>query len=82
MSPRWAVTHALSKGFTIGVVTTILCGMSLRQMRMEVDDTRADNPLLAQGIADFFKGRYDPSRVRLFMQQLDLGSVAGDNKAL
>ncbi|HBO5085783.1 conjugal transfer protein TraG N-terminal domain-containing protein [Pseudomonas aeruginosa] len=78
----WAMMHALSKGFTAGAVAAIPCGTDLRQMRMEVDNTRVNNPLLAQEIADFSRDCYGPSRARLFMRQPDLGSVAEDNKAL
>ncbi|VFT59345.1 membrane protein [Pseudomonas aeruginosa] len=78
----WAMMHALSKGFTAGAVAAIPCGTDLRQMRMEVDNTRVNNPLLAQQIADFSRDCYGPSRARLFMRQPDLGSVAEDNKAL
>ncbi|MCS7755336.1 conjugal transfer protein TraG N-terminal domain-containing protein, partial [Pseudomonas aeruginosa] len=78
----WAMMHALSKGFTAGAVAAIPCGTDLRQMRMEVDNTRVNNPLLAQEIADFSRDCYGPSRARLFMRQPDLGSVGEDNKAL
>ncbi|MDO7891984.1 conjugal transfer protein TraG N-terminal domain-containing protein, partial [Pseudomonas aeruginosa] len=78
----WAMMHALSKGFTAGAVAAIPCGTDLRQMRMEVDNTRVNNPLLAQEIADFSRDCYGPSRARLFMRQPDLGSIAEDNKAL
>ncbi|MFU6554875.1 conjugal transfer protein TraG N-terminal domain-containing protein, partial [Pseudomonas aeruginosa] len=71
----WAMMHALSKGFTAGAVAAIPCGTDLRQMRMEVDNTRVNNPLLAQEIADFSRDCYGPSRARLFMRQPDLGSV-------
>ena len=73
--------HAPSKGFT-SAIAAIPCGTDLRQMRMEVDNTRVNNPLLAQEIADFSRDCYGPSRARLFMRQPDLGSVAEDNKAL
>ncbi|HHH9646127.1 TPA: conjugal transfer protein TraG N-terminal domain-containing protein, partial [Pseudomonas aeruginosa] len=63
----WAMMHALSKGFTAGAVAAIPCGTDLRQMRMEVDNTRVNNPLLAQEIADFSRDCYGPSRARLFM---------------
>ncbi|WP_166798906.1 conjugal transfer protein TraG N-terminal domain-containing protein, partial [Pseudomonas aeruginosa] len=78
----WAMMHALSKGFTAAAVASIPCGADLRQMRMEVDNTRINNPLLAQEVADFSRDCYGPSRARLFMRQPDLGSVAEDNKAL
>ncbi|ELN3924892.1 conjugal transfer protein TraG N-terminal domain-containing protein [Pseudomonas aeruginosa] len=78
----WAMMHALSKGFTAAAVASIPCGADLRQMRMEVDNTRINNPLLAQEVADFSRDCYGPSRARLFMRQPDLGSVAENNKAL
>ncbi|MFO5782900.1 conjugal transfer protein TraG N-terminal domain-containing protein, partial [Klebsiella pneumoniae] len=46
------------------------------------DNTRINNPLLAQEVADFSRDCYGPSRARLFMRQPDLGSVAENNKAL
>lgn len=57
----WAMMHALSKGFTSGAIAAIPCGTDLRQMRMEVDNTRVNNPLLAQEIADFSRDCYGPS---------------------
>ncbi|HHN3385082.1 TPA: conjugal transfer protein TraG N-terminal domain-containing protein, partial [Pseudomonas aeruginosa] len=56
----WAMMHALSKGFTSGAIAAIPCGTDLRQMRMEVDNTRVNNPLLAQEIADFSRDCYGP----------------------
>ena len=78
----WAFMHALSKGFTNGAIAAIPCGTDLRQMRMDVDSTRINNPLLAQEVADFTHDCFGPSRARLFMRQPDLGSMAEDKKAL
>ncbi len=64
----WAFMHALSKALTNGAVAAIPCGTDLRQLRMEVDRTRINNPLLAQEIADFTHDCYGPSRARLFMR--------------
>ncbi|NVZ63590.1 conjugal transfer protein TraG N-terminal domain-containing protein [Pseudomonas gingeri] len=75
----WAFMHALSKAFTNGAVAAIPCGTDLRQMRMEVDNTRINNPLLAQEVADFTHDCYGPSRARLFMRQPDI--VAEKDKA-
>lgn len=78
----WAFMHALSKGFNSGAVAAIPCGTDLRQMRMDVDATRINNPLLAQEVADFSHDCFGPSRARLFMRQPDIGSIAKDPKAL
>jgi hypothetical protein len=48
-------------------VAAIPCGTDLRQMRMEVDATRLDDPVLAQEVADFVQDCYGPARAKLFM---------------
>lgn len=78
----WAFMHALSKATTNGAVAAIPCGTDLRQMRMEVNNTRINNPLLAQEVADFTRFCYGPSRARFFMRQPDLGSVADNPETL
>lgn len=78
----WAFMHALSKGVTNAAVASIPCGTDLRQMRMDVDNTRINNPLLAQEIADFTRDCYGPSRARLFMRQPELGSAASTTETL
>jgi len=78
----WAFMHALSKATTSGAVAAIPCGTDLRQMRMEVNSTRINNPLLAQELADFSRDCYGPSRARFFMRQPDLGSAADNPKTL
>ncbi|WP_085600527.1 MULTISPECIES: conjugal transfer protein TraG N-terminal domain-containing protein [unclassified Pseudomonas] len=78
----WAVMHSLSKGLNSGAVAAIPCGTDLRQMRMDVDAIRIDNPLLAQEVADFTHDCFGPSRARLFMRQPDLGSITKDPKTL
>jgi hypothetical protein len=75
----WAFMHALSKGITNGAVAAIPCGTDLRQMRMDVDDARINNPLLAQEIADFTHDCYGPSRARVFMRQPELGGAGEHN---
>ena len=40
-------------------------------MRMEIDATRIDDPVLAQEVADF-RGLLRPARAKLFMQRPDL----------
>ncbi|MBS7690736.1 conjugal transfer protein TraG N-terminal domain-containing protein [Pseudomonas lalucatii] len=78
----WAFMHALSKATTSGAVAAIPCGTDLRQLRMEVNSTRINNPLLAQELADFSRDCYGPSRARFFMRQPDLGSAADNPKTL
>ena len=48
------------------------CGTDLRQMRMEIDATRIDDPVLAQEVADFSRDCYGPARAKLFMQRPQL----------
>lgn len=78
----WAVMHSLSKGLNSGAIAAIPCGTDLRQMRMDVDAIRIDNPLLAQEVADFTHDCFGPSRARLFMRQPDLGSITKAPKTL
>jgi hypothetical protein len=54
---------------TGGAVAAIPCSTDLRQMRMEVDATRIDDPVLAQEVADFTHDCYGPSRAKLFMNR-------------
>jgi hypothetical protein len=53
-------------------VAAIPCGTDLRQMRMEIDATRIDDPVLAQEVADFSRDCYGPARAKLFMQRPQL----------
>ncbi len=68
----WFFVHALSKAITGAAVASIPCGTDLRQMRMEIDSTRIDDPILAQEIADFTHDCYGPARAKLFMNRPDL----------
>src|SRR3546814_20146079 len=61
--------HALSKAVTGSAVAAIPCGTDLRQIRMDVDATRIDDPVLAQEVADFTHDCYGQSRARLFMNR-------------
>lgn len=63
----WFFMHALSKAVTGAAVAAIPCGTDLRQIRMDIDSTRIDDPLLAQEVADFTYDCYGPARARLFM---------------
>ncbi|GHU20127.1 conjugal transfer protein TraG [Betaproteobacteria bacterium] len=65
----WFFMHALGKAVTGAAVVAIPCGTDLRQIRMEVDATRIDDPVLAQEVADFTHDCYGPSRAKLFMNR-------------
>ncbi|MCL6332075.1 conjugal transfer protein TraG [Pectobacterium carotovorum subsp. carotovorum] len=68
----WAFMHALSRAITGASVAAIPCGTDLRQMRMEINATRIDDPVLAQEVADFTHDCYGPARAKLFMSRPDL----------
>ncbi|WP_406640697.1 conjugal transfer protein TraG N-terminal domain-containing protein [Pectobacterium brasiliense] len=65
----WAFMHALSRAITGASVASIPCGTDLRQMRMEINATRIDDPVLAQEVADFTHDCYGPARAKLFMSR-------------
>ena len=65
----WAFMHALSRAVTGASVAAIPCGTDLRQMRMDINTTRIDDPLLAQDVADFTHDCYGPARAKLFMNR-------------
>ena len=65
----WFFMHAISKAVTGGAVAAIPCGTDLRQMRMDVDATRINDPVLAQEVGDFVHDCYGPSRAKLFMSR-------------
>ncbi|UTW12350.1 conjugal transfer protein TraG N-terminal domain-containing protein [Marinobacterium rhizophilum] len=68
----WAFMHTLSRAVTGASVAAIPCGTDLRQMRMEIDASRIDDPLLAQEVADFTHDCYGPARAKLFMSRPQL----------
>jgi hypothetical protein len=65
----WFFMHSISKAVTGAAVAAIPCGNDLRQIRMDVDATRIDDPVLAQEVADFTHDCYGPSRAKLFMSR-------------
>ena len=71
----WAFIHTVSRAVTGASVAAIPCGTDLRQMRMEIDATRIDDPVLAQEVADFTHDCYGPARAKLFMQRPDLNEA-------
>lgn len=68
----WAFVHMLSRALTGAAVAAIPCGTDLRQIRMDIDATRIDDPLLAQEVSDFIHDCYGPARAKLFMNRPDL----------
>ncbi|KXU38318.1 conjugal transfer protein TraG [Ventosimonas gracilis] len=68
----WAFMHALSRAITGASVAAIPCGSDLRQIRMDINATRIDDPILAQEVADFTHDCYGPARAKLFMQRPEL----------
>lgn len=65
----WFLMHSMSRGVTSSAVASIPCGTDLRQMRIEINNTRINDPLLAQEIADFTHDCYGPARAKLFMSR-------------
>ncbi|MER2551832.1 MAG: conjugal transfer protein TraG N-terminal domain-containing protein [Thauera sp.] len=68
----WFAMHALSRAITGASVAAIPCGTDLRQIRMDIDATRIDDPVLAQEVSDFTRDCYGPARARLFMTRPNL----------
>ncbi|VFR54076.1 putative membrane protein [plant metagenome] len=68
----WAFIHTISRAITGASVAAIPCGTDLRQIRMEINATRIDDPVLAQEVADFTHDCYGPARAKLFMARPDL----------
>lgn len=71
----WFFMHAISKAVTGAAVAAIPCGTDLRQIRMDVDATRINDPVLAQEVADFTHDCYGPSRAKLFMNRPTLSDA-------
>lgn len=68
----WFFVHSISKAITGAAVAAIPCGTDLRQMRMQVNNTRLHDPVLAQEVADFTNDCYGYSRAKLFMNRPNL----------
>jgi len=68
----WFFMHSISRAVTGAAVASIPCGHDLRQMRIDIDNTRIDDPVLAQEVADFTHDCYGPSRAKLFMARPEL----------
>ncbi|ENZ94568.1 Hypothetical Protein PD5205_01132 [Xanthomonas fragariae] len=68
----WAFVHAVSRAITGASVAAIPCGTDVRQIRMDINATRIDDPVLAQEVADFTRDCYGPARAKLFMNRPQL----------
>lgn len=75
----WFFMHSLSKAITGGSIAAIPCGTDLRQMRMDIDATRIDDPILAQEVVDFSQDCYGPARARMFMNRPNLSEEQMDD---
>jgi hypothetical protein len=75
----WFFMHSLSKAITGGATAAIPCGTDLRQMRMDIDAARIDDPILAQEVADFSNDCYGPARAKLFMSRPTLSDEQMDD---
>ncbi|WP_460322785.1 conjugal transfer protein TraG N-terminal domain-containing protein [Pseudomonas ogarae] len=75
----WFFMHSLSKAITGGSIAAIPCGTDLRQMRMDIDATRIDDPILAQEVVDFSQDCYGPARARMFMNRPNLSEQQTDD---
>ena len=68
----WFAMHATSRAITGASVAAIPCGTDLRQIRMDIDAIRIDDPVLAQEVSDFTRDCYGPARAKLFMTRPSL----------
>lgn len=75
----WFFMHALSKAITGAAVASIPCGADLRQIRMDIDSTRINDPVLTQEVADFTHDCYGPARAKLFMNRPALSAEQMDD---
>lgn len=75
----WFFIHSLSKALTGGATAAIPCGTDLRQIRIDIDTARIDDPILAQEVADFSQDCYGPARAKLFMNRPDLNDETMDD---
>ncbi|AOK17102.1 conjugal transfer protein TraG [Burkholderia cepacia] len=74
----WFFMHALSKAITGAAVASIPCGVDLQQIRMDIDSTRINDPVLTQEVADFTHDCYGPARAKLFMNRPTLNDAQMD----
>lgn len=75
----WFFMHSLSKALTGGATAAIPCGTDLRQLRMDIDAARIDDPILAQEVAEFSHDCYGPARAKLFMNRPTLNDALLDD---
>lgn len=68
----WFFMHSLSRALTSAAVAAIPCGADVRQMRIDINASAIDNPVLSQEIVDFTRDCYAPARSRLFASRPSL----------
>ncbi|UYZ83048.1 conjugal transfer protein TraG N-terminal domain-containing protein [Entomomonas sp. E2T0] len=62
----WFLVHSISKGISAAATASIPCSPDIRQISMEVDTTRIEDPMLLQEVYDFTNDCYGITRARLF----------------
>lgn len=62
----WFLVHSISKGISAAATASIPCSPDIRQISMEVDTTRIEDPMLLQEVYDFTNDCYGVTRARLF----------------
>lgn len=62
----WFLIHAISKGITSSATASLPCAPDIREISMEVDTTRIEDPMLLQEVYDFTNDCYGITRARLF----------------
>lgn len=62
----WWMVHAISKGISGAATASIPCSPNIREITMEVDTTRIEDPVLLQEVYDFTNDCYGLTRARLF----------------
>lgn len=75
----WFFMHSLSKAVTAAAVASIPCGTDLRQMRLDIDATRIDDPMLSQELVDFARDCYGSARAKLFAGRPTLSARETDD---
>lgn len=68
----WWLIHAFSKGITSSAIAAIPCAPDIRQISMEVDASRIEDPILLQEVYEFTNDCYGIARSRLFLNKPNL----------
>lgn len=68
----WWIVHSLSKGVTSAAIVSLPCVPDIREISMEVDTTRIEDPVLLQEVYEFTNDCYGIARARLFNNKPNL----------